>query len=208
MKIIVFGSTGGTGRQLVQQGLAAGHTVTAFARHPESLPAAPRLTPAPGDTSDPQAVERAITGHEAVLCALGGSPLRRRERVCSTAIGHIVPAMQRHGVRRVVAISTFGAGDTRPHVGWFPQHVLFGAVLASEVADKEAMEATLAASPLDWTAVRIGVLSDDPPRGTWRAADDGSIRGMGRIARGDVAAFMLQQLQGPEWVRRRPVVQY
>ena len=208
MKIIVFGSTGGTGRQLVQQGLAAGHTITAFARHPESLVAAPPLTPARGDTSDPQAVERAIAGQDAVLGALGGSPLRRRERVCSTAMGHIVGAMQRQGVRRVVAISTFGAGDTRPHVGWFPQHVLFGAVLASEVADKEAMEATLAASSLDWTAVRIGVLKDDPPRGTWRAADDGSIRGMGRIARGDVAAFMLQQVEGREWLRRRPVVQY
>lgn len=207
MKVIVFGSTGGTGRQLVQQALAAGHAVTAFARHPQSIPPAANLTPAAGDTTDPQAIERAMAGQDAVLCALGGRPWRRSERVCSTAMGHIVPAMQRHGVRRIVAVSTFGAGDTRPHVGWFPQHVLFGAVLASEVADKEAMEATLARSPLDWTVLRIGVLSDDPPKGRWRAADDGSIRGMGKIARADVAAFMVQQLQGREWVGRRPVVQ-
>jgi putative NADH-flavin reductase len=208
MKIIVFGPTGGTGRQLVQQAIAQGHAVTAFARHPETIPPQPGLATAAGDTSDADAVQRAVAGHEAVLCALGGRPWRRRERVCSTAVGHIVPAMRQHGVRRIIAISTFGAGDTRAQVGWFPRVVLFGAVLASEVADKEAMEVTLVNSGLDWTAVRIGVLSDDAPRGSWRAADDGSIHGMGKIARADVAAFMLAQLQSAEWVGRRPVIQY
>jgi len=208
MKIIVFGPTGGTGRQLVQQAIAQGHAVTAFARHPATIPPQAGLATAAGDTSDADAVQRAVAGHDAVLCALGGRPWRRRERVCSTAVGHIVPAMRQHGVRRIIAISTFGAGDTRAQVGWFPRVVLFGAVLASEVADKEAMEVTLVNSGLDWTAVRIGVLSDDAPRGSWRAADDGSIHGMGKIARADVAAFMLAQLQSAEWVGRRPVIQY
>lgn len=42
----------------------------------------------------------------------------------------------------------------------------------------------------------------------WRAADDGSIRGMGRIARADVAACMLAEVERPTWVRRRPVLMY
>jgi hypothetical protein len=54
--------------------------------------------------------------------------------------------------------------------------------------------------------VRIGLLTDEPARGTWRAADDGSIRGMGKVARADVAAFMLAQLENETWVRRRPVL--
>ena len=209
MKLIVFGPTGGTGQQLLRQALAQGHAVTAFARHTTAIAGQPGLTAVAGDASDPQAVQRAVAGHDAVLCALGGRPWRRSERVCSTAMSHIVPAMQQHGVRRIVAISTFGAGDSRAQVGWFPRTVLFGAVLHSEVADKEAMEATLAASGLDWTAVRIGVLNDEPPRGHWRAADDGSIHGMGKIARADVADFMLAQLEeGGAWLRRRPVLQY
>ena len=208
MKVIVFGPTGGTGRLLLQQALALGHEVTAFSRHPETITAQAAMSALAGDTGDAAAVERAVAGHDAVLCALGGRPWRRRERVCSSAMAHIVPAMRQHGVHRVVAISTFGAGDSRAQVGWFPRVVLFGAVLASEVADKESMEAALVNSGLDWTAVRIGVLTDDPPRGIWRAADDGSIHGMGKIARADVAAFMLAQLQSPEWVGRRPVIQY
>jgi hypothetical protein len=120
----------------------------------------------------------------------------------------IAQSMATGGVRRVVAISTFGAGDTRPHVGWLARTLLFGLVLRSEVADKEAMEQELSATGLEWTVVRVGRLTDEPARGAWRAADDGSVRGMGQVARADVAAFMLAQLADDTWLRRRPVVQY
>jgi len=206
MKIAVFGASGGTGRHVVAQALAAGHAVTALVRDPAALPARPGLDVVAGSAHDPVAVARAVAASDAVVCALGGRPWRRRERVCSTAIGHIVAAMSAAGIRRVVAISTFGAGDTRRHVGWLARSVLFGLVLRSEVADKEAMEARLAASALDWTVVRVGILSDGDGRGTWRAADHGSIRGMGKVARADVAAFMLAQLASDAWLRRRPVL--
>jgi len=114
--------------------------------------------------------------------------------------------MTKHGVRRIVAISTFSAGNSRPRVGWFARHLLFGAVLRSEVADKEAMERALAATDLAWTVVRVGLLADAAARGAWRAADDDLIRGMGKIARADVAAFMPAQLASDAWVRRAPAL--
>jgi putative NADH-flavin reductase len=206
MKIAVFGASGGTGRHIVAQALATGHAVTALVRNPAVLPERPGLDVVAGSAHDPRAVARAIGASDAVLCALGGRPWRRRERVCSTAMEQIVAATTAAGIRRVVAISTFGAGDTRRHVGWLARSLLFGLVLRSEVADKEAMEAQLAASALDWTVVRVGVLAGGEGRGRWRAADDGSIRGMGRVARADVAAFMLGQLESDAWLRRRPVL--
>jgi putative NADH-flavin reductase len=208
MKLIVFGPTGGTGQQLVAQALLAGHEVTAFTRNPAAIAPRPGLTVVVGRTLDSNAVERAIAGHDAVLCALGGRPWRRRARVCSRAVQNIVPSMARHGIRRIVAISTFGAGDSRPRVGWLARTLLFGLVLRSEVADKESMERTLTVTDLEWTIVRVGLLTDGEARGTWRAADDDSIRGMGKIARADVAAFMLAQLETDTWVRRKPVVMY
>ena len=208
MKIIVFGPTGGTGRQLVARALAAGHDVTAFTRKSAALEAHQRLTIVTGATDDPHAVGRAIAGQEAVLCALGGRPWRRHERVCSTAVRNIAPSMAKHGVRRIVAISTFGAGNTRPHVGWLARNLLFKFVLRSEVNDKEAMETQLSDTNLDWIVVRVGLLTDAPARGIWRAADDGSISGMGNIARADVASFMLDQLEKEAWIRRRPVIMY
>ena len=206
MKITILGPTGPTGRQLVVQALGRGHEVTAFARQPSALPAHPRLVAVAGSIADAAALDGAIAGREAVLCALGGRPWRRRERVCSTAMRHAVVSMQRHRVHRVVAISTFGAGGTRSRVGWLVRHVAFGVVLRSEVADKEAMEAILESSGLDWTVVRVGLLHDGPLRRAWRAADDASIDGMGRIARADVAAFMLDQLDDTRWLRRKPAL--
>ncbi|HXF17508.1 MAG TPA: SDR family oxidoreductase [Burkholderiales bacterium] len=208
MKLAVFGPTGRTGRLILEQALATGHEVTAFTRHPEAVPARQGLTVVAGSTNAPALLAQAIAGRDAVLCALGGHPLRRRENVCSTAMRAIVAVMQDCKVRRIVAMSTFGAGETRPHVGWFARTVLFGSILRSEVADKEAMEATLSGTTLDWTVVRVGLLTDDPQRMVWRAADDGSIRGMGKIARADVAAFMLAQLHHSPWVRRSPVIMY
>ena len=208
MRIVVFGPTGGTGRHLVRLALAAGHDVTAFTRRAEAIAPSPRLAIVAGRTEDAAAVVRAVAGHDAVLCALGGRPWRRRDKVCSTAVANIVAAMARHGTRRIVAISTFGAGDSRTRVGWFARRLLFGLVLRSEVGDKEAMERELASTGLDWTVVRVGLLGDGAARGSWRASDDGSIQGMGTIARADVAAFMLEQLESERWIRRRPEVMY
>ena len=75
MKLIVFGSTGSTGRQVVTQALQQGHDVTAFARSPEKLDLKhEKLQVIKGDVLDLDAVERAIQGQDAVLCTLGAPP--------------------------------------------------------------------------------------------------------------------------------------
>jgi len=126
--------------------------------------------------------------------------------ICSGSVRILASAMSRHGLRRLVAISTLGAGETRAHVGWLTRNVVFGFLPRREVADKEAMEQELAGTDLDWVVVRVGRLMDGPARRTWRAADDGSIRR--KIARHDVATFMLDQLTSDTWLRRKPVVVY
>jgi len=202
VRIVVFGATGGTGRQRVAQALAAGHRVTAFTRNAAMIPPQPGLAIVSGDSRDAAAVAQAASGDDAVV---GGRPWRRREFVCSNAMAHIVAAMTACRVRRIVAMSTFGAGDTRAHVGALARHVLFGVVLRSRWPTRRRWSA-LAATELEWTAVRVGLLADHPARGAWRAADDGSIRALRRIARADVATFMLRSLASDEWVRRRPVL--
>ena len=72
MKLVVFGSTGGTGSQVIRQALEQGHDVTAFARSPEKLTQKhERLKIVQGNVLDYPAVEQAIAGQDAVLCTLG-----------------------------------------------------------------------------------------------------------------------------------------
>ena len=104
MRLTVFGANGPTGRLLVTQALDAGHAVTAVTRRPETFPLRhAALTVEPGNVSNPDHVDRAVAGADAVLSALGAPFGRRPVRVYSLGADHVVAAMQRHGVRRFAA---------------------------------------------------------------------------------------------------------
>ena len=71
MRLLVLGATSRTGRQLLDQGLAAGHALTAFARCPAVLAAyATRLRVCQGDVTDPASVTRPVADQDAILSAL------------------------------------------------------------------------------------------------------------------------------------------
>src|SRR5712692_4242779 len=111
MKLTIFGTTGGTGKLLVEQALAAGHEVVAFVRNPSKLTTKhERLTIVSGDVTDQASVERAVAGAEAVISVLGsrantqGNPITRGTQ-------NILAAMKKHNVRRFVLSSTASASD-------------------------------------------------------------------------------------------------
>jgi uncharacterized protein YbjT (DUF2867 family) len=73
MNLLVLGATGGTGRLVVEQALAAGHTVTALVRSPEKLSTSqPNLHVVTGSATDREYVARAMEGADAVISTLGG----------------------------------------------------------------------------------------------------------------------------------------
>ena len=79
MKIVIFGAAGATGHALVTQALAQGHHVTAFVRTPAKFDLKHTgVSVAQGNVADAPAVERALSGQDAALCALGAAtPLKR-----------------------------------------------------------------------------------------------------------------------------------
>lgn len=210
MKLAVFGATGSTGRLLVEQALRVGHDVRALVRTPDRavLPATVRLIE--GNVLDAAAVAEAIDGADAVLSCLGArltATYAARGRIAGRGMAHIVASMQAHGVRRLIAVSTYGAGDTWPRLGWGAR-LMMGAVLWGELADKNAMETVIRTSGLDWTLVRPVNLTDTGTEGAgtqggWRTDDPPHALGFGDwVARRDVAAFMLAALDDPARVTR------
>jgi putative NADH-flavin reductase len=72
MNLLIFGATGGTGRELVEQALADGHVVTAFARNPARVRTTHNnLRIVKGDILQYDSVEMALGGQDAVLSTLG-----------------------------------------------------------------------------------------------------------------------------------------
>jgi putative NADH-flavin reductase len=201
MKLIVFGATGNTGLAVLAQAPKLGHSVTAFARTADKLAGIPDITVVTGDVLDEAQVTAAIRGHDVVLSCLGTRPWRHTN-ICSDGARVITKAMVAAGVKRLIALSTQGIGDST--LGTFGK-LGAGLVLRKAFADKAVMETELEGSGVDWIVVRPGLLTNGAARGTWRTSIDNSLHG-GKIARADVAAFMLQQLAADQFLRKRPVI--
>jgi len=209
MKLLVFGSTGGTGRELVKQALAQGHEVTAYARSPARLGDIkhPSLRIARGDVLDAASVEKAVPGHDAVLCAIGAGagPTTLRE----DGTRNIVRAMEKGGVRRLVCQSSMGVGDSRANLGFLTKYVIVPVFLRHAFADHERQEAVVKESTLDWTIVRPPHLKDGSHTGAYRQGFPTTDTGIqGKISRADVADFMLKQLADDTYLHQAPGVSY
>jgi len=205
VRLLILGATGPTGRHLVDQALAGSHDVTAFVRDPGRFAVTrPRLAVATGDATDARALEGAMRGQHAVLSALGAGNSLRSE-IASRAVAAVVPAMQAHGVKRIIYLSAFGVGNTYEQAT-LVQRVFFRTLLGQIFADKAKADAMLRASALDWTLVYPTLLTNGSRTGSYRVGERLSMRGTAKISRADVAAFMLAQLSSDEWLRRISVV--
>lgn len=206
LRITVFGATGQLGRHVVGQALARGHAVTAFVRPGSKLPKAPDLRVDTGQvTQDLDAVRKAVRGADAVVSALGNpKPLRglRRSRVISESMRVVVPALQAERVRRVVWTSALGAGPTWRDVPLLLR-LPYRFVLGPTFRDKEASEALLTSTDLEWTLVCPVVLTEGAGAGRYTAAERLRLHGIPRVARADVARFILDEVEAPRFVRKR-----
>lgn len=209
MKLLIFGSTGGTGRELVKQALEQGHTVTAYARSPEKLQdiSHASLQVVRGDVLDPAAVERAVPGHDAVLSAIGAGAERTTLREEGTR--NIVEAMEKAGVQRLVCQSSLGVGDSRANLPFFTKYIIVPVFLRHAFADHERQEAIVKRSSLAWTIVRPPHLRNGPRTRSYRHGFPPTDRRVkGKISRADVADFMLSQLTDEAYLHQTPGVSY
>jgi putative NADH-flavin reductase len=208
MRVLVVGATGGTGRALVREALDRGHEVTAFARHPAKLPLRhDRLTVARGDVLDYPSVEAAVRGQDAVVCALGHKRWFYPTRILSEGTRNLIRAMESHGVRRLVCMTSLGIGDSWGRMGLYYTLFVGVFILPFYFYDKVRQERLIRASSLDWTIVRPGALTNGKPRGRYRHGPRvGNWLWTVRISRADIAAFMLDQLADDRYLRQTPGV--
>jgi putative NADH-flavin reductase len=216
MQLTIFAATGGIGRQVLEQAVAAGHEVTAAVRNPRGLPGgAARIVTADLAAPDPAVLESAVEGADAVLSGLGARSASEAG-IAWQGTRAIIGAMRATDVRRIVVVSAAPIGTVPspgrptppkhdPGDGFFMRH-LFSHVaktaFGKTYADLTLMEDVLRESVLDWTVVRPPKLTDKPLTGTYRTAYGQNVRGGWSIPRADVAHLMLRVLEQPETIQR------
>lgn len=207
MKLTIFGGSGRTGIHVIEQALEAGHHVTALVRTPSKLGVThPNLNVIQGDIRDAAKIEQAVQGADAVISALGPTS-NAPEFTVSNGMQHIINAMRKHAVQRLIISAGAGVGD--PQDKPKPVDRLAGGLIRlfskNVVADMTRAVTLVRESGLQWTVVRAPMLTDQPAVGSVRVAYLGGDIGI-RLSRADFAAFMLQQLSDPRWVCQSPVI--
>jgi putative NADH-flavin reductase len=207
MKIIIFGATGRTGLPLVTQALAAGHEVTAFVRTPNKLQIShAKFRLVRGDLNDATGIEAAIAGRDAVLSALGPIPGGQKD-IMKVAFTNIVAAMQKTGVKRLISLTGAGVAQPGDEPKWINRFIslMLNLISKDTIIDSSEHARLVWASDLDWTIVRVPMLTDAAPGDNIRVGMVGINDGM-RIARSDVAAFMLKVLEERSQIHEAPVI--
>lgn len=209
MKIVIFGASGATGKELVKQALAQGHRVTAFVRNASKLQIQhEQLQIQQGNVTDYTAVERSIKDQDAVLCALGASTPLRRDPALAEGVRNLVKAMDKENVNRLIYLSFLGVKESRKDLGLFVNFVV-APILRNVVADHEVKEEIIKQSGLEWTLVRPPRLTDGPKSGIYRSGIDIKPQSLIlTISRLDLADFMLRQLTDKAYIRMGPRVMY
>ncbi|MBO0805633.1 MAG: NAD(P)H-binding protein [Nocardiopsaceae bacterium] len=216
MRLTVFGATGGTGTEVVLQALGTGHQVTAVVRDPARLTvSAGNLTVVTADVTDPEAIITALEGADAAVSALG----RRRigsatisATILTQGVHAILAAMDKTGVRRLVAVSTsrLFPEPGEPPLARYVAKPLLQALLWSAKADAHRMENLIVESPADWTIMRPSRLLDKPRR-QYRTALDRAVPnryGSPPVGRADLADAILKTLDDPAAIGHRVNIGY
>jgi putative NADH-flavin reductase len=225
VRIAVFGASGAIGRAVVEAALVGGHEVVAFTRNAASFerrepgergePGDPRLTIVEGDARVADAVQHSLSGAEGIEAVEGvvyalGPTTNTADEVgfAQLALGNVLAAMERTGVRRLVALSGAACSMPEERKGAFDSFASRFVRLAARhvVAAKQAELDLLVASPLDWVAVRPPRVVDGPATGRYRAGPAVGIGAGSKVTRGDLAQFIVDSLSDDEYLRQAPFV--
>ncbi len=216
MRLFVLGGTGQVGRHVLAQSSA--HYVTALVRAKSRALVPSSLTHVKvieGDALDANALD-AMAGHDAVVSSIGiqrksnvnpWSALTTPADLCSRSAANIVAAMQKHGVKRVVAVSAAGVAESAASMNWFMHFMVNNTNVGVGYRDLALMETVYRSGQVDWLCVRPTRLTNDASKPV--VVRDGFATSAA-IAREDVARFMLASLSesdlGARYPTRTPTV--
>jgi putative NADH-flavin reductase len=207
-RVLIIGASKGIGLETTRQALGAGHHVRALARSAAGMALSdPDLEKVCGDALKSQDVEAALIGVDVVIQTLGVGlgDLFRPVHLFSDATRVLIAAMRTQGVKRLICVTGFGAGDSQASIGCL-QRLPFQIVFGRAYDDKSSQERLIKESELDWTIARPGVLTSGPRTGRYKILSDPSQWRNGIISRSDVAEFLVQQIEDQTYVRQTPVL--
>ncbi|TKA65145.1 hypothetical protein B0A55_09881 [Friedmanniomyces simplex] len=221
MRVLIFGASGRTGQLATTEALARGHTVIVLVRKASSMTPAEGLTIIEGSPLNQPDVERAFTeipkgAPEAILVTLAApratdSPFAKPIAppfFMRDSVRNVTAVMKQHGVKRIVIMSAFGAGDSSAQLAW-PLRLLFRqSNMSFQYEDHDALDADVRVSgDLEWTLVRPVMLKEGEARSVRELGEVGEGAGMfDSVTRASVAEFLVKAVEEGRLAKKAVVI--
>ncbi|MBC7837945.1 MAG: NAD(P)H-binding protein [Nitrospiraceae bacterium] len=209
MRIAVIGASAGVGLELVDQLLDRGHSVITLSRSIETIPDHPNIKKIRGSSLNQDDIAKAINNAEAVLVTLGTGMSTKATGLYPGSASAILSALQQLPAKPLlIGLTGFGAGDSWNYNS-FLMKLLFNLFLKDAYAEKTQMEQLISKGYPNSMFVRPGRLTKGPLSKTYRVvtALDARTR-IGAISRKDVAHFMAEQAEHPDFIGKYPALSY
>jgi uncharacterized protein YbjT (DUF2867 family) len=193
MRIVIAGAHGKIARELGARLVKRGDSVLGLIRNPDHAAELSELGVTPEvvdmETADAAGLAARLSEVDAAVFAAGagpGSGAERKDTVDRGASVLLANSCQQAGIRRFVQVSSMGTRNPNPpDVG-----PVFGAYLDA----KRAAERDLRERDLEWTILRPGKLTDDPPTGRVTLGPEVA---RDAVTRSDVAEVLAALLDEP-----------
>lgn len=203
MNVALIGATGNVGSRLLAELLRRGHTVTAIARHPETVPSRPGVSAKRGDVADKAGLASLLAGHDAVISAV---------RFLDSDPRLLIEAVKAAGVRRYLVVGGAGSLEVAPGVrlmdapgfpAQYKEEALKGGVFLDTLRHEK---------DLDWTFLSPSALFVPGQRtGKFRLGEDQLLtdaKGTSTVSFEDFAVALVDELEKPAHSRRRFTIGY
>ena len=211
MKVVIFGATGFSGNAILKETLLQQHQVTILVRNKSAIQIQDKnLNIIEGNVLDRNTVAEVLKNSDSVIQCLGvgGKGNGKLTTFISDATKIIVEEMEKQQIKRLIAMSNVGAGNSVSFQPWiFTKIILpyFMKWLKVLIDDKNRMEPIIMNSELDWTIVRCPNIVDKTPKGNVHATLDGKGLKLA-VTLGDMAEFIVQQLINASYSKQAPSI--
>ena len=204
MNIAIIAANGRLGSVLVEEALAAGHSVRAGIRGDSHVSAHPRLEIVQCDATRFEDVKNLLHDQQAVCSAIGHVKGSAAD-VQTQATRILVDAMKETGVKRFVDVTGTGVRFPGDMISLVDRFLNFGVGMVDPARVKDGIDhvEVLKKSNIDWTTIRILKLQNVTPH-PYVLRLNGPTKWC--VGRREVARAMLEVIEKNTFLQQSPII--
>tara|TARA_Y100000589_G_scaffold328350_1_gene372263 strand:+ start:839 stop:1492 length:654 start_codon:yes stop_codon:yes gene_type:complete len=214
MKLLLLGSTGRTGRIVLEIALKKGYQVNCLARNTERIKKRKGLTIFEGNPTNENDLKKAISKCDFVISVLNisrktdfpWSSLKTPSTFLSDAMNIVVRISKNENIKRISICSAWGVAETKNDIPKWFKWLINRSNIGIAYNEHEKQEEIISKSKLNWTIIRPVGLSNSKKEEKIIETFNNKPKPNMLISRKSLAKYLLQSLTKNSLIEKKVVV--